>query len=173
MNLQDLPSNEFKLGHFTKVPLLVDRDGYEGTFSIFYLPMLRPLTLDSRLAGVLFSNRSMTTVEEEMTDLHHLFPYAKDSFVDRLYELYPSDSFNNTFYHRAQWYGDFIIGTSPTLSSRDSTLKEVRCLTDCPSAYMAAAVADAGLPAYKLLFYAGSELHGATSPYLYAVNNNG
>jgi len=28
--IRDLPSNEFKQGHFTKVPLLVDHDGYEG-----------------------------------------------------------------------------------------------------------------------------------------------
>lgn len=26
----DLPSNEFKQGHFTKVPLITDREGYEG-----------------------------------------------------------------------------------------------------------------------------------------------
>jgi len=28
--VRDLPSNEFKQGHFSKVPLLVDHDGYEG-----------------------------------------------------------------------------------------------------------------------------------------------
>ncbi|KZT55338.1 alpha/beta-hydrolase [Calocera cornea HHB12733] len=130
--IRDLPSNEFKNGHFTKVALLVNRDGYEG---------------------VLFSNRSMNGTDQEITDLHHLFPYAKQSFINRLYELYPVDAYNSTFFHRAQWYGDFII--------------------ECPSAYMAAAVADLGLPSWKLLFYAGSELHGATSPYLYAENNNG
>ncbi|KAK5108211.1 hypothetical protein LTR62_008667 [Meristemomyces frigidus] len=28
--IRDLPSTEFKRGHFTKVPLIVNRDGYEG-----------------------------------------------------------------------------------------------------------------------------------------------
>jgi hypothetical protein len=28
--IRDLPSNEWKQGHFTKTPLLVDRNGYEG-----------------------------------------------------------------------------------------------------------------------------------------------
>ena len=30
--IQDLPSNEFNLGHFSKVPLLTNREGYEGYF---------------------------------------------------------------------------------------------------------------------------------------------
>ena len=29
--IRDLPSNELKHGHFSKVPLLTDRDGYEGS----------------------------------------------------------------------------------------------------------------------------------------------
>jgi len=130
--IRDLPSNEFKQGHFTKVPLMVNRDGYEG---------------------VVFSNISVTTVEEELADMQTLFPYAGPSFINRLYELYPSSAFNSTFYHRAQWYGDYIIA--------------------CPAYYMASAVADAGLPAYKMLFYAGTELHAATGPYLYAESNAG
>ncbi|KZP00029.1 alpha/beta-hydrolase [Calocera viscosa TUFC12733] len=130
--IADLPSNEFKQGHFAKVPLLVNRDGYEG---------------------VIFSNRSITTQEEELADLQKLFPYAGPSFINRLYELYPMSAYNSTFYHRSQWFGDFII--------------------DCPAYYMASAVADAGLPAYKLLFYAGTELHAATGPYLYLNNNDG
>ena len=28
--IRDLPSNEFKQGHFSKIPLIVDRDGFEG-----------------------------------------------------------------------------------------------------------------------------------------------
>jgi hypothetical protein len=31
--IQDLPSVEFSKGHFSKVALLVDRDGYEGVFA--------------------------------------------------------------------------------------------------------------------------------------------
>ena len=30
--IRDLPTNELKHGHFSKVPLLTDRDGYEGSF---------------------------------------------------------------------------------------------------------------------------------------------
>lgn len=130
--IRDLPSQEFKQGHFTKVPLMVNRDGYEG---------------------VSFSNRNETTMAEETMDLQRLFPYAKQSFSDRLYQLYPASAFNSTFYQRAQLFGDFII--------------------DCPTYYMASAVSDWGNPAYKFLFYAGTELHGAIYPFVEGADVHG
>jgi hypothetical protein len=51
--IRDLPSNEWKQGHFTKTPLLVDRNGYEGFF---------------------FSNQSELTIEGTTADLQELFP---------------------------------------------------------------------------------------------------
>ena len=129
--IRDLPSNEFKMGHFTKVPLLVDHDGYEG---------------------VIFSNISETTMNQETADIQNLFPFAKESFFNRLYSLYPESDFNATFWDRQQLFGDFIIS--------------------CPTYYMAAAVSDWGLPAYKLIFDAGSQLHGATGAFLYGTTSN-
>jgi carboxylesterase type B len=119
--IRDVPSNEFKRGHFTKVPLLNTRDGYEG---------------------VSFSNTSLKTVAEEQADLQALFPYAKPSFFNRLFEVYPASAFNSTFFQRQQIFGDFII--------------------NCPTYYMATAVSDWGLPVWKMIFDAGSQLHGAT-----------
>ncbi|KAK4950569.1 hypothetical protein LTR28_007005, partial [Elasticomyces elasticus] len=127
--IRDLPSNEFKQGHFTKVPLLVDREGYEGAR---------------------FSNKSETTMAEETADFQTLFPYAKQSFFDRLYELYPTSNFNATFWQRQSIFGDFII--------------------NCPTYYMSTAVSDWGLPVWKMIFNAGSQLHGATVPFLFETN---
>ncbi|GAB7354424.1 hypothetical protein MBLNU459_g4915t1 [Dothideomycetes sp. NU459] len=124
--IRDLPSNEFKQGHFSKVALLVDRDGYEG---------------------YIFSNHSQTTPAQEVADLQTVFPFAKQSFFDRLYELYPAADFNSTVFQRAQIFGDFII--------------------DCPTYYMATAVSDWGQPTYKMIFDAGSEVHGATVPFIF------
>lgn len=156
--VRDLPSNEFKQGHFTKVALLTDRDGYEG---------------------YVFSNASETTMAEETADLEQVFPYAKQSFFNRLYEYYPASNFNSTLFQRAQLFGDFII--------------------ECPTYYMASAVSDWGLPTYKLvrspvipvyhtaticatqcsanpliqIFDAGTELHAATGPFLFTTNSSG
>ncbi|KAK3670089.1 hypothetical protein LTR78_010029 [Recurvomyces mirabilis] len=127
--VRDFPSRELANGHFTKVPLLVDTEGYEG---------------------FLFSNQSQRTIMEETADLQFLFPYAKNSFFTRLYEVYPASAFNSTLFQRQTIYGDYII--------------------NCPTYYMASAVSDAGLPAYKLVFNAGTELHGATRPFLHNTN---
>ncbi|KFG80558.1 carboxylesterase [Metarhizium anisopliae] len=86
--IRGLPSHEFSQGHFAKVPLLTNREGYEG---------------------VVFSNSSQTTSAELVTDLKTLFPGATQSFVSRLLQLYPRDGFNSTFFQRQQIFGDFII----------------------------------------------------------------
>lgn len=83
----DLPSNEFKQGHFTKVPMIVNRDAYEGYN---------------------YSPKDNTT-EQLNEDLQEIFPYAKQSFFNRLYQLYPESDFNSTFFRRAEIYGDYII----------------------------------------------------------------
>lgn len=88
---------------------------------------------------------------EITSDAMDLFPYAKQSFFDRLYQLYPRDSYNSTFFQRQQFFGDFII--------------------NCPTYYMATATADAGLATYKLVFNAGSQLHGATGVFIYSSSD--
>jgi carboxylesterase type B len=129
--IRDLPSNEWKQGHFTKTPLLVDRNGYEG----FY-----------------FSNQSELTTEGTTADLQELFPYAKQHFFDRLYQLYPTDAFNSTFWQRQTIFGDFII--------------------NCPTYYMASAMSDMGVPTYKLIFNAGTQKHGATGSFIAESNDS-
>lgn len=119
--IRDLPSNEFKQGHFTKVPLLVNHNQYEGYN---------------------YSPRNSTDMDTQMQDLATIFPFAKQSFFTRLYELYPLSDFNGSFWQRSKIYGDYII--------------------DCPTYYMATAVADWGQATWKLLFNAGTQLHGVS-----------
>lgn len=86
--LRQLPDQAFKSGRFYDVSLLVDHDRYEG---------------------VIFTNQSMTTQEEETMNARVLFPRAGPSFFSRLYQLYPASAFNSTFYQAMTWFGDFII----------------------------------------------------------------
>ena len=129
--IRDLPSNEWKQGHFTKVPLLVDHNGYEGYN---------------------YGNQSITTASESQADLQTLWPAATTWFFDRLYQLYPREAYNSTFWQRQTLFGDYII--------------------NCPTYYTASAMADAGMPAWKLVFNAGTQLHGATSPFLLQPNDS-
>lgn len=75
--IKDLPSKEFKAGHFTKIPILLDHEGYEG---------------------YTFTNQSIITQSQGTSDLQILYPYADDKFIDDLYELYPASDFNSTFF---------------------------------------------------------------------------
>ncbi|KAK4160660.1 alpha/beta-hydrolase [Cladorrhinum sp. PSN259] len=86
--IKDLPSREFRAGHFTKVPILVDREGYEG---------------------YIFSNQSVATLSQEIEDLRTVYPNADEDFIKQLYQLYPSKDFNSTFFHRQTIFGDAFI----------------------------------------------------------------
>lgn len=101
--------------------------------------------------GYNYGNQSITTAAETQNDLQTLWPVAKKSFFDRLYQLYPLESYNSTFWQRQYIFGDYII--------------------NCPTYYMASAMADYGLPAYKLIFNAGTQLHGATAPFIFSRND--
>jgi hypothetical protein len=101
--------------------------------------------------GYNYGNQSITTAAGTQADIQTLFPVAKKSFFDRLYQLYPLEAYNSTFWQRQYLFGDYII--------------------NCPTHYMASAMADAGQPAYKLIFNAGTQLHGATSPFIFSRND--
>jgi carboxylesterase type B len=91
--LRDFPSDAFISGRYTPMPLLTNRDGFEGTA---------------------FSNRSLSSETDESLDLKHLFPSATPEFFTELYNLYPASDFNATFWQRQQIFGDFIINC-PTM----------------------------------------------------------
>lgn len=92
---------------------------------------------------------SETSQTEETLGAEALFSSAGPAFFSRLYDLYPASDFNSTFFQRQTWFGDFII--------------------NCPTYYMASNAVDRNTnrsAIFKLTFAAGSQLHGATVPFL-------
>lgn len=152
VNLVTLPSLAFSSGNYSKVALLVDHDAYEG---------------------VLFSNFSITSEAQVQPNLEQVWQSSDPAFFTRLFELYPTTDFegayfdspffatlsaaesqlaNDTSYYRYQTiFGDFII--------------------NCPTYYVSTANVAAASPVYKLVFATGTELHGATSPFLFGDNH--
>ncbi|KAI8649965.1 Carboxylic ester hydrolase [Fusarium sp. Ph1] len=150
-NLQE----EFRQGHFTKVPILVDRNFDEG---------------------FIFSNTSVATDEDAMSDLAALWHDDTGYYADTVWSLYPESSYNtchlsklpvydllkkagainntltNSFIRRSALFGDALVG--------------------CPTTYMAQAVAKAGIPAYKLIFNSGYQFHSATDKFVYSNYTN-
>ncbi|KAI5200239.1 hypothetical protein AUEXF2481DRAFT_82451 [Aureobasidium subglaciale EXF-2481] len=155
--LRDLPSNEMKRGHFAKVPLMTDRNGHEGFF---------------------FANFSITTDAQVQSSLTSLFPAAKDSFFTRLNQLYPVSNYgasymtDNTFFSLPSFaqYAAMI----PSLSNSSAFYKAADIWSDtiiiCPLTNYISAVSDY-MPTWKMNFFAGTELHGATAPFIASANN--
>ncbi|KAJ6101836.1 hypothetical protein N7486_004263 [Penicillium sp. IBT 16267x] len=143
--IQDLPSVEFSKGHFSKVALLTDREGYEG---------------------YIFSNMSITTEPEVQSDLLTLWPQANEAFIQELLKIYPQSD-----YKGAQSLPSSAETAEPQLIG-DSAFGQISQLfgeyiIDCPTTHMAEAVEAIQMPVYKLDFNAGSQTHGATIPYLF------
>ncbi|KAJ5593683.1 carboxylesterase type B [Penicillium hordei] len=151
--IHGLPSEEFSSGRFSKVPLLVDHNSLEG---------------------LLFSNFSITSQFESSFNLQRLWPKWTPSFISRLLELYPDRKYTGSYYddRALQSYSRLL----PTLKNNTAFFKTQDIFGDfvinCPTYYVAAAVSDAGVPVWKLRFGAGTEVHGATDPYLRKASNS-
>jgi carboxylesterase type B len=97
--------------------------------------------------GRVFSNPGVTTNESFHADLRALLPNGNDDFFARLTKLYPGKDY---FHRRFELLGDYFV--------------------NCPTAWLLAAVSKKNMPAYKLIFKAGDENHGAESRYIYRDN---
>ncbi|KAH8812927.1 Alpha/Beta hydrolase protein [Xylogone sp. PMI_703] len=144
--VQELPSKAFQSGHFSKIPVLTDREAYEG---------------------ILFTNFSINNENEVLPDIQAFWPNVdpSSSYFTNLMALYPESNFellffldpiqvlygalipesllNSPFYQRAAVFGDACI--------------------NCPSYYIANGLANAGVPSWKMRFAAGFEAHGSAA----------
>ena len=152
--LRDLPSNELKAGHFSRVPLLTDHDAWEG---------------------VLFSDQNITTDAGVQAALQKLWPSASTSFFNRLGGILPNTSFTNASFFNQPYFNSTAYKELADLSSNYSTSNpsfwRLQTLTgysivNCPTYYLGSAYADAGLPTWKLDNSAGSQLHASTDLFL-------
>jgi carboxylesterase type B len=155
--IQDHPLSEYRNGHFTKVPLMVDRNYWEC---------------------LSFTNTSLTTIDEVRSDLAGLWHDPDQQYAETALTLYPESSYNATRLQELVYYDEIleIVGAE---SLSDAFVQRSYILGDaligCPSTYIAQSVADAGLPTYKMVFNASFQIHGATSPSLYSdiINADG
>ncbi|KAL5318370.1 hypothetical protein ACEPPN_013430 [Leptodophora sp. 'Broadleaf-Isolate-01'] len=148
--IRDHPIKEFRDGHFTKVPIMVDRDGYEG---------------------LLFSNFSMSTDEDLISDLSVLWPQAPESLILDAMALYSGSEYDATNLKKQPIILAFEKAGGPfNLSDAYSRRQSIfgDAIVNCPSNSIMTAVSRAGLRAYKMVFNAGSQVHGATVPYLFS-----
>jgi len=92
---------------------------------------------------------------EVLMDAETFFPGRGPTFFSKLFQLYPASAYNSTFWQRVDWFSDVVV--------------------DCPTYFMAKAQTDRGYngtAVWKMRFDAGSEVHGATAPFIYDINLN-
>lgn len=153
--IRDHPYNEFRSGHFTKVPLMIDRDGDEG---------------------LAFTNTSIATDQDVLQDFANLWHDGTGFYAKIVMELYPESIYNAshiddlTYFNILKQEG-MSANFSDAFVRRSSAFGDA--IVNCPSSYIASHFADAGLPVYKLIFNAGSQLHAATGAYLFSSYING
>lgn len=119
--------------------------------------------------GVSFTNFSTSSWDETVDNLKLLWPEAGSAFFDRLKQVYPLSDFSGAYFNETFF-------SSPILSFLDSSLNlSLRTnseywraqqiygdyIINRPTYYQASAFSEHDLPVYKLIFNAGSELHGA------------
>ncbi|OCK94390.1 alpha/beta-hydrolase [Cenococcum geophilum 1.58] len=147
----DYPAAAFRDGKFTKIPVLVDRDGFEG---------------------VSFTNFSLTTTAEVLADLSTLWPSIAPGRLAEILALYPASAYNGTalsaqpFFQVLQVVYGPIAPLNTAFARRQAVFGDA--LVECPTNLIAGAASARGLPAWKMVFNAGFQLHSATSAFLFS-----
>lgn len=130
--IRDYPLNEFQNGHFTKVPLMVDHDSFEAYY---------------------FLNASVQTDQEVRQTLRKLWPTSNDSYIDEVFQQYPSSTYNATIMEGLTIIDELekATGMNITLGDAYSRMHAIfgDVTTNCATSYIAEAVTRTGLTAYK------------------------
>ncbi|KAH7374054.1 Alpha/Beta hydrolase protein [Cadophora sp. MPI-SDFR-AT-0126] len=149
--IRDSLINDFRNGHFTRVPVMVDHSLYEGA---------------------LFSNFLTNTSATLRQEIQNLWPAASSSKVDNILHAY--SSINTTALRDGSIFLNVVQDALSTVS--DTFVKRQAILGDsyvnCGTMHIATAVRTAGLAAYKMIFNAGYQLHGAVSNYVFSKDIN-
>ncbi|KAF6835292.1 triacylglycerol lipase [Colletotrichum plurivorum] len=77
------PAEQFRAGNFSKVPVLVDRDMFEG-------PTFTPVTL--------------ATGDQLIADLRAVWQTVPDAVIREVVELYPSITYNSSLVRSTAWF---------------------------------------------------------------------
>lgn len=165
VTIRDYPQREIEAGHFSKVALLIDHSAYEGEHNV---PSMLDVNTDTYI-GAAFTNFSTSSWNQTVENLRVLWPKAEATFFSRLEQLYPLSDYSGTYF-------DNEFFSSATIDLLDSSLNLTLngnseywraqqiygdYVINCPTYYQASAFASNSLPVYKLIFNAGTEIHGA------------
>ncbi|KAI9154958.1 Lipase 3 [Paramyrothecium foliicola] len=134
-HIKDYPLNELQNGHFSKVPILIDRSGFEG-----------PLFTDARVQ----------TEEDVALTLEALWQTTDRTFIDQVIDLYPTDHHNASILNNLRALPALLAaGGATSASDSYARLQDIigDVLIDCHTSSIAKAVHNAGFSVYKCECY--------------------
>ncbi|KAF2651928.1 alpha/beta-hydrolase [Lophiostoma macrostomum CBS 122681] len=145
--IQDLPSEEFGQGRWSKVPLLLDHDAFEG---------------------LIFTNASITTSSETVATLETVFQANDPAIIARFQQF--NEFFSNPIYQ------EFAAPNALNLTEQDTEYWRLQTaigniFINCGTYYAGLAAGNSAVPAWKLVFNAGIYVHAATSSYLFSESS--
>ncbi|KAJ5002831.1 Carboxylesterase patB [Colletotrichum sp. SAR 10_66] len=126
--------------------------------------------------GFLFTNFSLASESEVMSDLTSLWHDSDGFFAETVSMLYPTSLYNRThldaltIYPEVREAGILESPLSESFVKRSAIIGDA--LVNCPTRHIARSVVKHGQPAYKLVFDAGYQFHGTTDYYLYSSVTN-
>ena len=85
--IRELPNEAYKNGRFYKVAFLVDHNEWEG-FAYSQL---------------------INQTSQVLMDAETFFPGRGPTFFSKLFQLYPSNAYNATFWQRVDWFSDVVV----------------------------------------------------------------
>ncbi|KAH7378570.1 Alpha/Beta hydrolase protein [Cadophora sp. MPI-SDFR-AT-0126] len=154
--IKELPSDAFKNGHFSKVPLLTDHSSWEGEG---------------------FTNLSITTKADVQHNFERFWQIRNESFFKQLLSLYPPSTYDTTYFSNPTWkeviaiFPSFakVIGDQPWAQAAgiwgDVVIR-------CTSWVVATGSSGVGMPTWKMFVDAGYKLHGVSDSYIQGAPNS-
>jgi carboxylesterase type B len=126
--IRDFPLTELQAGRFAKVPVLVDRSGFEGFF---------------------FTDPETGSSDDAVATLQSLWQPKNQTFIEGVLRSYPLGNFNGSLLSDLR-AAPSLVG-SVDVGDEYGRLQEIigDVIIDCQTHYIATAVASTGLSAYK------------------------
>ncbi|SMY20406.1 unnamed protein product [Zymoseptoria tritici ST99CH_1A5] len=159
--IRDVPSQQLVHGNFSRVPILVDTDEFEG---------------------IGFTNFSVKTANDVKREYNRFFLNATPEFLDGLLDLYPLSDFGEAWLDSNNLFQSpvYEFGLVPLIAQYGAILEKNNTagwanqaiLGDfyihCPARYVASAAFNQSLkvPIWKLRFNAGYFAHAAVGRYI-------
>lgn len=149
--------------------MLTDHESFEGSNTH---PRAKSPKVLTDLAGLSFTNSSVSTAAEVTANVATLFQTADVGFLAALDWYYPTRDFTGSYFDQNFFSSPpFAALSAQGITTQNPYFWKLQELVgdyviNCPSFYLGLAASNSNIPVWKSLFNTGSYVHGSFVPYL-------